>query len=83
MTELEKRAINIAHYIIQTKSTVRKTAIVFDVSKSTVHNDLTKRLKKVSKELYQRVDIILKENFKVKHIRGGESTRKKYLKKGI
>jgi len=57
---------------------VRKTGIVFNISKSTVHNDLTKKLPIMSRELFEQVDAILKENFKVKHIRGGEATRRKY-----
>lgn len=78
MCMYEKRALNLAYYIIQTKSTVRKTAMVFNISKSTVHNDITKKLPKISRELYTQVDKIMKENFRIKHIRGGEATRQKY-----
>ncbi len=78
MIDLGTRPIALAHYIIRTKSTVRKIATVFNMSKSTVHNDLTKKLPTMSRELFEKVDAILKENFKVKHIRGGEATRRKY-----
>ncbi len=40
---IEERAINLAHYIIETKETVRSTAKIFGISKSTVHKDLTLR----------------------------------------
>ena len=80
--DYDKRAINLAYYIIQTKATVRKTGVVFNLSKSTVHNDVTKKLPKLSKELYEQVDAVLKENFRVKHLRGGEATKRKYKKYG-
>lgn len=75
---LDDRAICLAKYIISTKSTVRKTAQVFGISKSTVHNDVTKKLKNLSVELYLEVHSILSENFALKHIRGGEATRQKF-----
>jgi len=34
---IEERAIALAHYIIENKSTVRATAKKFHISKSTVH----------------------------------------------
>lgn len=40
---IEERAIELAHYIIETKDTVRSTAKKFGVSKSTVHKDVTLR----------------------------------------
>ena len=81
--EYDKRAVNLAYYIIQTKATVRKTGVVFNLSKSTVHNDVTKKLPKISRELYQQVDAILKENFRIKHLRGGEATRKKFKQNNL
>lgn len=76
---LNQRAISLAKYIIKTKQTVRQTAIVYGVSKSTVHNDVSNRLKKINFGLYKKVKVILDKNFKEKHIRGGESTKLKYL----
>lgn len=69
-----------ASYIIKTKKTVREIALVFNVSKSTVHKDLHERLLKIDKNLFKKVDEILKYHIDVRHIRGGESTKKKYLK---
>ncbi|MDD2445527.1 MAG: sporulation transcriptional regulator SpoIIID [Clostridia bacterium] len=77
---LNKRAIDFGKYILRTKSTVRYTAEVFGISKSTVHFDVSKRLKKVDFSLYEKVHKILENNFSEKHIRGGESTKNKYLK---
>ena len=67
-------------YIESTKETIRETATVFGISKSSVHLDVSKRLKKIDFSLYENVKKILENNFNQKHIRGGESTRKKYLK---
>ena len=74
------RVIKEAEYISSTGATVRKTASVFNYSKSTVHKDVTERLKRIDKELFSLVDKVLKKNLKERHIRGGEATRKKYLK---
>ncbi|MDD2392234.1 MAG: sporulation transcriptional regulator SpoIIID [Bacilli bacterium] len=74
-----KRVLDEADYIIKTNDTVRKIATVFSVSKSTVHKDLHERLLEIDKVLYKKVDDILKYHINVRHIRGGESTKKKYL----
>ena len=66
--------------MIETKKTLREIAKVFNVSKSTVHKDLKEKLKSIDNVLYEKVKIILNEHIKVRHIRGGESTKKKYLK---
>lgn len=75
---IEERTIEIAKYVEQTGSTVRATAKVFSLSKSTVHNDLSKRLRRLDSVRYQRVHEILNKNFEEKHIRGGEATKRKY-----
>ncbi|MEG0826050.1 MAG: sporulation transcriptional regulator SpoIIID [Bacilli bacterium] len=76
---INERIINEALYIIKTENTVRELANVFRVSKSTVHKDLHERLLCLDKALYNNVDRILKYHTDVRHIRGGESTKKKYL----
>lgn len=77
---LTKRVIDEAKYILETKKTVREISKQFNVSKSTVHKDLHERLKKYDMILYEKVDKILKFHTDIRHIRGGESTKKKYLK---
>lgn len=79
---IDDRTIALAKYIISTKATIRKTAKIFGLSKSTVHYSVAKRLKNLSLELYLEVHSILSENFAYKHIRGGEATRKKFLERG-
>lgn len=74
-----ERVIDFASYIIDNNATIRQTAKVFGYSKSTVHNDIQKKLKKLDKQLFEKVKIILENNFSNKHIRGGESTKQKYL----
>lgn len=79
MPKLNERIINEATYMIETGKTVREIADVFKVSKSTVHKDLHERLINIDKNLYNEVDKILKYHTDIRHIRGGESTKKKYL----
>lgn len=76
----EERIRKEASYMIKTKETVREIARKFGVSKSTVHKDLHERLKKIDYHLYIKVDEILKYHASIRHIRGGESTKQKYLK---
>lgn len=74
------RVIMEADYILKTEKTIREIADVFNVSKSTVHKDLQERLPIINKNTYNEVDKILKHHIKIRHLRGGESTKKKYLK---
>ena len=79
--QMEKRACELAVYIIETEATVRMAAQHFGVSKSTVHKDLSERLALCDRALYTQVKAILDENRSQRHIRGGMATRRKY--KGI
>ena len=74
------RIVKEAEYIAETGETVRATAKVFHFSKSTVHKDVTERLKLIDKDLYKRVKNALNKNLAERHIRGGEATKRKYLK---
>ena len=76
---IDRRAVELARYIIMTKDTVRGTAKKYGVSKSTVHKDITERLKKINPSLANEARKVLEENKAERHIRGGEATRKKYL----
>jgi putative DeoR family transcriptional regulator (stage III sporulation protein D) len=75
---IEERAIELANYIIEKKTTVRAAAKKFGISKSTVHKDVTERLARVNSELADEVRIVLEENKAERHIRGGEATKAKY-----
>lgn len=77
-TYIEERAISLAHYIIDSKDTVRGAAKKFGVSKSTVHKDVSERLLKINPNLASQVRTILNENKAERHIRGGLATRLKY-----
>lgn len=77
---IEERAVELAHYIIDTKDTVRGAAKIFGVSKSTVHKDVTERLMKINPYLATEAKKVLDDNKAERHIRGGEATRKKYKK---
>ena len=75
---IEERAVNLAHYIIDSKDTVRGAAKKFGISKSTVHKDVSERLKKINPSLAREVRRILDENKAERHIRGGMATKLKY-----
>lgn len=76
---IEKRAYELAVYIIETGATVRTAAQHFGISKSTVHKDLSQRLPQYNKLLYTQVRHVLDLNKAQRHIRGGMATREKYL----
>lgn len=76
----KERCEAIAEYVIETEATVRGTALHFGISKSTVHKDLTAKLKYVNPLLYRCAKEILDKNKSERHLRGGEATRNKYLK---
>ena len=77
---IEERACKLAHYIIETKETVRSTARTFGISKSTVHKDVSERLLKINPGLAREVRKVLEENKSERHIRGGMATKLKYMK---
>jgi len=76
---VEERAIELGEYIIESKATVRNAAKKFGVSKSTVHKDVSQRLKSVNPTLYEEVKVVLEINKSQRHIRGGLATKNKYL----
>lgn len=78
--DIELRVFNEAHFLLKHKTTVRDISKYFYVSKSTVHYDLSIRLKKLNKELFCKVDKILKFNLSQRHLRGGKATKEKYEK---
>ncbi len=75
------RVLDFANYILINNATIRQTANFFGYSKSTVHLDIHKKLKKINANLFYEVQKILDKNFNEKHIRGGISTKNKYLLK--
>lgn len=75
---IEKRACDLAVYIIETGATVRAAAQKFGISKSTVHKDITERLKTVNYSLYAQARTVLDKNKQERHIRGGLATKRKF-----
>ena len=76
---VEQRAIELAEYIINNKATVRSAAKQFGISKSTVHIDVSQRLRKLNPSMYNDVRKILDTNKAERHIRGGMATKQKFL----
>ncbi len=75
------RVLKESNYLVETKNTIRQIAKYFNVSKSTVHKDISKRLIEIDRNLYLKTLPILKEHIDTRHIKGGESTRKKFMLK--
>ena len=75
---IEERAVSLAHYIIDSKDTVRGAAKKFGISKSTVHKDVSERLPLINPKLAAAVRRVLDVNKAERHIRGGQATRRKY-----
>ena len=75
------RVIEEGKFIIDTGKTVREIANIFGISKSTIHKDLRDRLLEVDLNMYKEVSNILQYHTDIRHIRGGESTRRKFLEK--
>lgn len=80
---MQRRACELAVYIIDTGATVRAAAKKFGISKSTVHKDISQRLPQYNQTLYKKVRYVLEENKAQRHIRGGIATRNKYLAEQI
>ena len=78
MAIYEKRCEALARYIIKNGATVRQTASESGISKSTVHKDVTEKLKEIDPGLYSEVKQVLEKNRNERHIRGGEATKVKY-----
>ena len=76
--DYDERAIELGRYITESNSTVRAAAKKFGVSKSTVHSDITTKLKRIDPALYSKVRKVLDINKEERHIRGGIATREKY-----
>lgn len=76
---IRKRAVKIGKYIVRTSATVRQTADIFGISKSTVHKDISERLPRINKALAEEVKKVMDKNKAERHLRGGEATRQKYL----
>ncbi len=79
--KIVKRVLEESQYMIDTGKTIREIAGIFGVSKSTVHKDLNDRLKKINQKMYNKVSSILRYHIDIRHIRGGESTKQKFLEK--
>lgn len=75
---MDERCVQFAAYIVENHATVRATAKKFDYSKSTVHKDITERLRHANPQLYNEVRKILDINKEERHIRGGMATKHKY-----
>ena len=74
----QRRCVSVAQYMLENRATVRQAASVFGLSKSSVHKDMCKRLPKIDARLAKQVAALLEYNKAVRHLRGGEATRRRY-----
>ena len=80
---VDESVCRLAEWIIENKATVRAAAERFGVSKSTVHKDLTERLRQLDRLSYEKVRLILEQNKAERHIRGGNATKQKYSRQKL
>lgn len=78
--EIADRCIKEAQFLLNNNCSIRECCKVFNLSKSSIHLDVSKRLKIIDVSLYKKVKILLKKNFETKHIKGGKITQKKFKK---
>lgn len=76
MLDIKNRVLKEAQYILQTRETIRNTAEKFKVSKSTVHNDINRRLNDINITLKNKIDKIMKEHIETRASKGGKNTKK-------
>ena len=77
--DIKERVLTTARIFLNNRSTVREVAKLVDCSKSTVHKDLTERLPEINYKLYEEVKNLLEYNKSIRHLRGGEATRRRFL----
>lgn len=78
--DVRLRVLHAAEHILETGATVRACAAKFGVSKTTIHKDMRECLPELDGELSRHVDEILQKNLRERHLRGGEATRRKFMK---
>ncbi len=77
---IRRRCVTVAQYMLENRATVRQAAKAFGLSKSSVHKDMCQRLPKIDARLGQQIGVLLEYNKAVRHLRGGEATRQRYLR---
>ena len=75
---IRRRVIYQAKIMLDNKLTVREVAKIIGLSKSTIHKDLTEKLKSIDEFLYDEITELLEYNKNIRHIRGGQKTKEKY-----
>lgn len=75
---IRRRVVYQAKIMLDDMLTVREVAKLIGLSKSTIHKDLTEKLKYIDIDLYNDVLELLEYNKKIRHIRGGQKTKEKY-----
>lgn len=75
---ITRRCLTVAQYMLEKRATVRQAAAQFGLSKSSVHKDMCQRLPKIDMRLGREVAALLEYNKAVRHLRGGEATRRRY-----
>lgn len=75
---IRRRVIYQARIMLDNKLTVREVAKIIGLSKSTIHKDLTEKLKLIDEYLFDEIANLLEYNKNIRHIRGGQKTKEKY-----
>ena len=83
MFNIKTRILKEAKYIIENNATLRETAKKFNLGKSTIHKDMSEKLKEFDKNLYNQIQEIMTNHIRIRHINGGEVTKKRYQSLGM
>ena len=75
---IRRRVLYQAKVMLEDQLTVREVAKIIGLSKSTIHKDLTEKLKLIDEELFDEITNLLEYNKNIRHIRGGQKTKEKY-----
>ncbi len=78
---IEDRVLEVANYIVESGATVRQAAKKFGISKSTVHKDMSERLRYIDPNVAGQEREVLQKNKDERHMRGGMATYMKYKEK--
>ena len=78
--EIYERVLKEADYVIVNNATVRQTAKEFGISKSCVYRDLSEVLPQYNLKMSAEVISVFQVNKALRHIRGGQATKRKYAK---
>jgi len=74
---IEERTLEASKIMLKGGLTIREAAKEIGISKSTLHRDITEKLKNIDNNTWKQVRNLLDHHLKVRAIRGGLASQKK------